>query len=100
MHSIRLREPWQCSTVDEITRFRRRFGKRTGLEADDRVELVVEGNANKTRITLNGSLIHSGSVAAMHCDITKLLLPRNELVIECASQPNDVRLEIYTAGSV
>ena len=59
------------------------------------MELVIEGNADETRVTLNGSLIHSGSVAAMHCDITKLLLPRNELVIECASQPNEVRLEIH-----
>ena len=95
MHSIRLREPWECTTTEETAQFRRRFGRPTGLEAGDRVELVIEDNAGEARVTLNGTLVHSGSLAAMHCDITKLLLPRNELVIESASRPSNVRLEIH-----
>ncbi len=100
--------------------YRRRFGRPTGLDAADRVELVIARVDAFGCAALNGQEL--GEIAAggppWRCDITARLQPRNELVIEVALPPRtassvsparpgrdclpggligEVRLEIFTA---
>ena len=62
----------------------RRFGRPTGLDAADRVELVIDRVDAFGCAALNGQGL--GEIAAggqaWRCDITPWLRPRNELVIE------------------
>ena len=94
-HVIRLREPWELLSADasgngpeqgrRVT-LRRRFKRPTGLEAESRVWLVVEGLTGLTRITLNDHPLD------LHCDATGIprseiqwhLGPHNEIVVELA----------------
>jgi beta-galactosidase/beta-glucuronidase len=99
--------------------YRRRFGRPTGLDAADRVELVIDCVGAFGCVALNGQEL--GEIAAggspWRCDITARLQPRNELAIEvelpqlAADGPSlvrpgrdglpggligEVRLEMYT----
>jgi hypothetical protein len=73
----------------------RRFGRPTGLDAADRVELVIDRDDVLGCAALNGQAL--GEIAdggqPWRCDITARLQPRNELVIE-------VELPPRTASSV
>jgi hypothetical protein len=55
VHSIRLRDPWQCERTDDgATRWTRTFHKPTGLEADDDLWLVLSGMPKEANVTING----------------------------------------------
>ena len=107
-HTIRLRDPWDASPQAEGTiRFTRHFNRPTGLEAGERVWLVIEGASVPLTVTLNGHPVGQASrlpppVDAARYEITPLLKPRNKVEIELQSasatdgQPclGEVRLEI------
>ena len=103
--------------------YRRRFGRPTGLDAADRVDLVIDRVDAFGCAALNGQEL--GEIAAgghvWRCDITARLRPRNELVVEvelpqlAAGSPSparpgredlpgglvgEVRLEIFAATAV
>jgi hypothetical protein len=103
-HRIRLRGPWECEptgqppgrlvmpcTLDEaglagvsgMVRFRRRFGYPGRIDAHERVWLVLEGMPGPARLLVND--IDPGAVESPgthEFDVTALLQPRNELVID------------------
>src|SRR5438067_5673247 len=99
-HRIRLRGPWEYSDPSGIwppgrltmpaalpehagpVRLVRRFGAPGRLDSDERVWLVVEGLTAPARIALNGS-----DLGGAEQDVTALLRPRNELVIELSAAP-------------
>jgi hypothetical protein len=99
----------------------RRFGRPTGLDAADRVELVITRVDAWGSVRLNGRELGEIPVGGQvwRCDITLHMAPRNELVVEVelpglagASQPparpgrdglpggliGEVRLEIMASG--
>jgi hypothetical protein len=65
-------------------RFRRSFGRPTGLEPSDRVWLVLERIDARGVVSLNGSPLGETSIDSgpTRFDVTALLAVRNELVIE------------------
>ncbi len=106
-HRIRLREPWQCVLEPPVARWRRKFGRPTGLGPGTKVWLVVEDARVALSVHLNGALL--GHVASDggsgRFDVTDRLLARNELAIAAESPsapgeevqpslPADVCLEI------
>lgn len=132
-HCIRLRSPWEvrCQTSADAStlryRFRRRFGRPTGIEANQCVWLVLQRDTASDNgepvsgisVTLNGEeLSELGEVSgSSRWDVTNQLDQRNELMIECSLPSNgtmsnqessaplrdlptwiqDVRLEIVTS---
>lgn len=82
-HVIRLRAPWQRVQIGEGQLWRRRFGQPTGLDAADRLVLVVEGLAAAAEVSLNGRLLGNAGPAAgwRQFDVTGLLVARNELTL-------------------
>jgi hypothetical protein len=62
-------------------RFRRRFGCPTNLDADERVWLTLDAVADRAELTLNGTPLGGGG-GPLAFEVTALLRPRNELVIE------------------
>jgi hypothetical protein len=111
VHTIRLRDPWDVEpAAGGLRRHRRFFNKPTGLEAGDRVWIVVEGAVGFVELTLNGSPPpHTGEQgsgedsASRAYDVTALLNLRNELVIVTSDAPSssrgEVRLEIRTPST-
>jgi hypothetical protein len=111
-HRIRLRGPWTCEPLERRppspepppapftmtlpcrwadgglrdfagrVRFRRRFGYPGRIDAHERVWLTVAGVGDRAAVALNGSAL--GTCAAEPCewDVTALLRPRNELVVD------------------
>lgn len=135
MHSIRLRGPWELSLpgsdqplrvdmpatwesllaltepaapLPSPARLVRRFGKPTGLEAHDRLHLVIDGASADLQVELNGQPLGRIPTSQDSCsfEITALLNSRNELLFllpipsrELAREENallwqDVRLDI------
>lgn len=106
MHTIRLRDPWDVEpAAGGLRRHRRFFNKPTGLEAGERVRIVVDGAVDLVELTLNGSPPpHAGEQAAgddaasRAYDVTALLNLRNELIIvtgdSASASRGEVRLEI------
>ena len=128
-HAIRLRGPWTCQPLDWAdasaaplpaggtlempgdwgrllgddfrgrVRFTRQFNLPTGLDAGQRVWLVIDSVHAEADVVLNGSSV--GQVCnvpnppAGRFDITSLLQSRNELVVEVscpATSPEPGRL--------
>lgn len=93
-HRIRLRDPWECEPLtDGRARFRRRFGYPGQIDAFERVWLTfahVEGTA---QATLNGTVLGQGE-GAFEFEVTALLQPRNELVVEAAGDKGETALEV------
>jgi hypothetical protein len=109
-HRIRLRGPWECeplaapetsaprrihlpcrwddAALADITgraRFRRRFGYPGRIDAHERVWLIVAGTAERLEVSLNGvPLGEQAGGPSGEFDVTALLRPRNELVIDTA----------------
>jgi hypothetical protein len=104
-HRIRLRGPWECellsgqpppaplrirfpaSSADSDladysgpARFRRRFGRPTNLDQTERVWLTLRDLPPHARVLLNGQEIPLAR--DLEQDITSLVEPRNEVVIE------------------
>lgn len=94
-HRIRLGPPWEVSAAaDGRVTHRRRFGRPRVLGPGERVWLVCESVPGPATVAVNGTPL--GSAEA---DITELLLPRNEVVIDAADGPlGEVRLEIRGPG--
>jgi hypothetical protein len=87
MHSIRLRHPWEeTSAAGEPPKYLRRFNKPTGLDEWERVTLEIDRITHPGSVTLNGKQLGefepNGFLAA---EITAMLQPANELVVELAS---------------
>jgi hypothetical protein len=103
-HSIRLRDPWDATPqADGTVHFTRHFNRSTGLEAGDRVWLVIEGAAQPLAVTLNGNLVGQASRLPVPApnqaryEITALLQPRNKLESDALPALGEVRLEIESA---
>jgi len=92
----------------------RHFNRPTGLDSGTRVWLVCEGARDRAAVSLNGQPLGlvEGAGASVPFEITDLLQPRNELVIdvefalaspdepnECGGLVGDVRLEIFETGA-
>jgi len=84
-------------------RYRRTFNWTAPLEADQRVTLAFDGVTQKAQVTLNGQLLGSFGPDPAWLDITALLKPHNELLVEVAAVhtgagpgglTGEVRLEI------
>ena len=102
MHIIRLRGPWQRLEVNGAVRWSRRFGKPTGLQAREQVRLVIDSavatSATISQVRLNGEPLTTELVGQFRYNLTRQLLPRNELTIDhrgpTNTPPENVRLEI------
>jgi hypothetical protein len=132
-HRIRLRGPWQCEPLgwaDEpvpasrtVTlparwadvglpgftgrvRFRRRFGYPGQIDAHERVYLTFAGIGGRASLRLNDSPLGEVPSDTLHAEfeVTTLLGPRNELVIDVEGPAEDgglwgeVALEIRCAA--
>jgi len=95
VHTIRLGEPWERTTLaDGRVRHRRRFGRPRTLDANERLWLVGE---QPMTAAVNGMTLGT----AERFDLTALLQPRNELVIDMPSpEPlGGVVLEVWAEPS-
>jgi hypothetical protein len=106
-HRIRLRGPWECHPLSAIRhppsagqtnapadsglriadsgqRFRRRFGYPGRLDAWERVWLTFSGIGGRAIVRLNDHLLgcHEDTPAPFEFEVTSLLRPRNELVVD------------------
>jgi hypothetical protein len=93
IHSIRLREPWNCELRGEGVCWVRTFNWPAGLTPRERVWVIVEPLLPNARVSLNGQQL-SGDL-----EVTKLIEPFNRLEIEipgpqAESVPFQVRLDI------
>lgn len=117
-HRIRLRGPWECdvlsltagdppparltmpATLDGVVgtvRLRRRFGYPGTIDAHERVWLTFAAIRGEAAVSINGTAL--GPVASgAELDVTALLRPRNELLVEMSGPspglPGEVALEV------
>ncbi|MBX9582159.1 MAG: hypothetical protein K2X87_17785 [Gemmataceae bacterium] len=97
-HSIRLGPPWEVSAAGGRTTHRRRFGRPRTLGPGERVRLACDSVPGPATVTLNGRPL-GAAAGPFAADLTDLLAPRNEVVIDAADGPlGEVRLEIYGPG--
>ena len=85
-HRIRLRGPWRCepSGLPSRVRFRRSFGYPGRIDAYERVWLTFAEIGGQAEARLNNHLL--GHIAtASEFEVTSLLWPRNEVVVEIDS---------------
>jgi hypothetical protein len=105
VHRIRLRGPWSCDPAPEGIRWRRRFGRPTGLQPQQSVWIAVEGIVQPGSVALNGRILGRlgvpGSEPVARFEVSGSLLPRNELCIRLENGPasnlgptGEIRLEI------
>ena len=110
-HRIRLRGPWECEPLERRppdalppprrmtlpcrwadggladftgrVRFRRRFGYPGQIDDWERVWLTFEGASDRATVRLNGADLgeHAGD-GPFEFDVTRLLRPRNELIVD------------------
>jgi hypothetical protein len=68
---------------DGRVRFRRRFGYPGRIDANERVWLVFDGAADRAEVRLNGAALgeHTGG-GSFEFEVSSLLRPRNELLVE------------------
>jgi hypothetical protein len=94
-HRIRLRGPWDCEPLGRVTmpcrwehagrvRCRRRFGYPGRIDEYERVWLTFAGAGGCVAVWLNGEELQTPEDASwpFEFDVTRLLLARNELVVE------------------
>ncbi len=110
-HIIRLREPWEVATqVDspESVRvtLRRSFHRPTGLDAQSRMVLVIEGLEHVRAVTLNSRQLscRQSSSGNWRCEVPTDLPTQNALHIEVeVCDPGNldtIRLKVLAAGKV
>jgi hypothetical protein len=145
-HRIRLRGPWECEPSGRPplrmmlpsrwvegglmdfsgrVRFRRRFGYPGQIDSYERVWLTLAGVSDRGEVLLNGAALGTcGGEGPFEFEITRLLGPRNELIVDvegtaergglwgetalevrCAAYLRDVRLwaegcDLHCAGVV
>ena len=91
IHRIRLGPPWEVTPLpDGRVRHLRRFGRPRTLDANERLKLVCE---RVVTASVNGVELGTAS----EFDLTPLLQPRNEVVIEMAADEplGEVALEVW-----
>ncbi len=93
IHTIRLREPWQCETRGGGVCWSRGFNWPAGLTPREKVWVVVENLPPDARVSLNGQTL-TGNL-----EVTQLIGLSNRLEIELPSGaagdfPCQVRLDI------
>jgi hypothetical protein len=108
-HRIRLRRPWRREPFEGGVRWRRRFGRPTGLRTGDRVWLVIDDAQGPGTVALNGRSLGplTPDRPAAQFDVTDALGPRNELEILLsiahapaeADEPGRVWLSIRSGGT-
>jgi hypothetical protein len=83
-HRIRLRDPWVCEPLPMGARFRRRFGYPGRIDAHERVWLTFAGARGRADVWLNGHALgrHDAGSGPFEHEVTALLRPRNEVVVE------------------
>jgi hypothetical protein len=81
---MRLREPWRKETVPNGIRCHRRFGYPGRIDDYERVWLVFEGLTGPATVALNGHELGRQGCreGSLEFEISALLQPRNELVLE------------------
>lgn len=100
LHAIRLRGAWASTPGG---RHARAFGWPTTLDPHERVWLVITAVAGPARVTVNGTPV--GELPAgthpFAADVTRLLRPRNELVIiaRAGARLFEVTLEVRATDS-
>jgi hypothetical protein len=95
VHHIRLGPPWQVTALpDGRVRHARRFGRPRTLDANERLLLARDGLPGGATVRVNGV-----ELSAPY-DITVLLQPRNEVVIETAAGEvvGEVTVEVWVMG--
>jgi hypothetical protein len=95
-HRIRLREPWEVSTLDDSrSRRSRRFGRPRQLEPHERIWLVIQTMPDSCTVHVNGRELQSGAVG-FRFEVTDLLEENNRIQIElpAANEVGEVFLEI------
>jgi hypothetical protein len=102
LHTIRLRGAWTVTPAGARSRHARRFGWPAALDPRERVWLVCTTLPGPAAISVNGMAVgecppgeHPFAV-----EVTSLLLPRNELLIEAPTGAplGEVGLEVRAAG--
>ncbi len=93
IHSIRLREPWQCDSCEAGVVWSRSFNWPAGLTPREKVWVVVEPLPADAQVSLNGQLL-TGDL-----EITRLVGLTNRVAIElpqgrAGELPFAVRIEI------
>ncbi|QEG32809.1 hypothetical protein [Bythopirellula goksoeyrii] len=93
IHSIRLREPWQCEPCESGVRWSRSFNWPAGLTPREKVWIVVDPLPADARVTLNGQSLGEG------LEITRLIGLTNRVEIElpqgrAGELPFAVRIDI------
>lgn len=85
--TIQMPADWSDTLGEDFrgrVRYTRRFGRPSGLEAEDRVSLVLSGIRGRATVCLGaqllGELAWEQQTAAF--EVTSLLLARNELIVE------------------
>ena len=93
IHSIRLREPWQCEPRDGGVCWVRTFNWPAGLTPREKVWVIIEPLPEGARVSLNGQEL------AGDLEVTQLIALHNRLEIEVPGSragelPFAVRLDI------
>jgi hypothetical protein len=93
IHSIRLREPWQCEPCDYGICWSRSFNWPAGLTPREKVWIAIDNLPAEARVALNGQPL------AGNLEVTKLIGLTNRLEIELPGNegqrfPFQVRLDI------
>lgn len=93
IHSIRLREPWQCEPCGQGALWVRTFNWPAGLTRREKVWIVIEPRPEGAQISLNGQRLSDT------LEVTHLLALYNRLEIElpvatAGELPFAVRLDI------
>ncbi len=103
MHVIRLRGPWQLEPLgDGGACCRRTFHKPTGLDAGERVWLVVERPAGRAAVRLNGRALGvvEGEASVGRFDVTGRLADGNSLEIDVERAAPDAAAAGELVGAV
>ena len=101
IHTIRLKQPWQCESLADGSRWSRCFNWPAGVLPQETVWLVVEPLPEGATVQLNGrALVDPLDRPLARFDISALIADRNQVVIQLAGPseedqfPLRVRLEI------
>jgi hypothetical protein len=96
-HRIRLGPPWVVTAAGGRARHARKFGQPRLTNPADRVWVVCEPAPGSAAVLVNGEPVGTAEPGRpFAAEVTHLLKPRNELVIEVASADplGEVALEI------
>jgi hypothetical protein len=99
-HIIRLRDPWEAERQNgDVTLWRRRFNRPTGLSPGDQVFLVIQSPTDVPSLRLNDVElpISAHRIGAVQAEIVSRLDVRNTIEILAGAQRDfEVWLEIFS----